>query len=146
MEVHYLVDHRAAKTTLQQRGAGCHVCSGWGRSAKPRHAYKPLGLWVGSLPSVKYHFVYLQRLGPSKHFPLVVGATNPPLDHFIDIFISCECGWISQLPHARQVLRKLCLFKPWQSRAPFPGQLCAKALSKYNVPLKVPYLLAHTSD
>ena len=30
MEVHSLVDHRVAKTTLQQPGANCQVCSGWG--------------------------------------------------------------------------------------------------------------------
>ena len=38
----------------------------------------------------------------------------------------------SSLALFRQVLRKLCLFKPWQSREPLPGHCCTKAMSRVN--------------
>jgi hypothetical protein len=44
-----------------------------------------------------------------------------------------------------QMLRKLCLFKPSQSREPLPGHCCSRALSQDNTPPKLAYLLAHTS-
>jgi hypothetical protein len=40
----------------------------------------------------------------------------------------------------KQVLRKLCLFKPLQSREPLPGRLCSIVLSRDKIPLKMPYL------
>ena len=46
----------------------------------------------------------------------------------------------------KQVLRKLCLFNPSQSREPLPGHCCFRALSRNNAALKMPYLLAHTSN
>ena len=45
-----------------------------------------------------------------------------------------------------QVLRKVCMFKPPQSREPFPGHCYSKALSRDSVPMKLSYLLAHTSN
>ena len=45
-----------------------------------------------------------------------------------------------------QVLRKICPFKPWQSREPLPCHYCSRALSRVNAPPKLPYLLAHTSN
>jgi hypothetical protein len=42
-----------------------------------------------------------------------------------------------------QVLRKLCLYKPWQSREPLPGHCCSKALSQESAPLELAYLLPH---
>ena len=44
-----------------------------------------------------------------------------------------------------QVLRKICLFKPLQSREPLPDHCCFMALSHDSAPLKVSYLLAQTS-
>ena len=46
----------------------------------------------------------------------------------------------------RQVLKKVCMFKPWQSRALLLGHCCPKVLFLGNAPLKVPYHLAHTSN
>jgi hypothetical protein len=43
-----------------------------------------------------------------------------------------------------QVLRKLCLFKPSQSRDPLPGHCCSRALSRDIAPLKLAYLLQLT--
>jgi hypothetical protein len=36
-----------------------------------------------------------------------------------------------------QVLRKLCLFKPLQSREPLPGRCCSRALSRDSAPLNL---------
>jgi hypothetical protein len=44
-----------------------------------------------------------------------------------------------------QVLRRLFLFKPSQSREPLPSHCCSRALSRDSAPLKLAYLLAHTS-
>ena len=44
-----------------------------------------------------------------------------------------------------QEMRKLCLFKLPQSREPLPSQCWSRALSWDNAPLKLSYLLAHTS-
>jgi hypothetical protein len=44
-----------------------------------------------------------------------------------------------------QVLRMLCMFKPSQSWEPLPAHCCSRALSRDNAPLKLAYLLAHTS-
>ena len=52
----------------------------------------------------------------------------------------------SSLAPFGQVLRKLCMFKPWQSPEPLPGHGCTRALSHDKAPIKLPYLLAHTSD
>ena len=46
----------------------------------------------------------------------------------------------------RQVLRKLWPFKPRHSRVLLPSHCCPKALSLSIAALKLPYLLAHTSD
>ena len=42
----------------------------------------------------------------------------------------------SSLASLRQVLRKLCMFKPWQSREPLPGHCCNRALSWDSGPLR----------
>jgi hypothetical protein len=39
-----------------------------------------------------------------------------------------------------QVLRKLCLFEPSQSREPLPRHCCSRALSRDNAPLKLGYI------
>ena len=46
----------------------------------------------------------------------------------------------------RQLLRKLWLFLPRQSWAPLPGKHCPRAVSLGIAPLKLPNLLAHTSN
>ena len=46
----------------------------------------------------------------------------------------------------RQVMRKLCLFKPSESWEPLPCHCSSRALSPDNAPLKLSYLLAHTSE
>lgn len=46
----------------------------------------------------------------------------------------------------RQIIKDLCMFKPWQSRTPFQGDYCPRVLSLGNVPLKLQYLLAYTSN
>jgi hypothetical protein len=57
MEVHSLVDHSVARTTLQPPGAHCQICSrGGGRLAKPPHPYKHLGLLAGALPHRQHPF------------------------------------------------------------------------------------------
>ena len=43
----------------------------------------------------------------------------------------------------KQVLRKICMFKPRQSREPLPCHFCSRALSRGIAPLELPYLLAH---
>jgi hypothetical protein len=39
----------------------------------------------------------------------------------------------------RQVLRKLCLFKPLHSWEPLPGHWCSRVMSRDSTPLKMPY-------
>ena len=45
-----------------------------------------------------------------------------------------------------QVFKKLCMFKPCESKEPIPGHCYARALSWDITPFKLPYLLAHTFD
>jgi hypothetical protein len=59
MEVHYLIDHNVARTTLQPLGENCQVCSG-GWSAKLPHPYKPLGFLAEPLLHHQQPFCFYQ--------------------------------------------------------------------------------------
>ena len=52
---------------------------------------------------------------------------------------------ISYAP-SKQILKELCMFQLWQSRAPLPSHWCPRALSLGSASLKLSYLLAHTSN
>ena len=128
--------------------------------ATPPNPCKPLGLLAGPPP---HHQVtscpsctswgqvvsfYLSRLG--KKPPAASDFHNFHMwslklkNHSIVIYISLDTMDTSLAPFG-QVSRKLCMFKPPQSREPRPGHSNFKAMSRDSGPLKLSYLQAHTS-
>ena len=131
-----------------------------GRLAKPPHPYKPLGLLAGPLLHRQETFcLSTKSWGQLDIFPLAAAARSPPaasnlhnfhawllnliINHFIVIYVSRRYQCTPHLFH---------LGKYWGSytcinlcRAT-PRPLLSRALSRDNIPLKVPYLLAHTFD
>jgi hypothetical protein len=64
MEVHYLIDHSVARTTLQPPEANCQVCSrGIGRQSRLTHI-SLYDFWQGPYSTIKSPFGPLQGLGP----------------------------------------------------------------------------------
>jgi hypothetical protein len=129
-----------------------------GRSAKLPHPYKPLGLLAGPFLHRQHPFCLYQELGPSRHFPLAAGSRSLPAasdlhnfhvrslnlttNHSIVIYISRRYRWTPHLPHLDKYQGSYACLNLCSPES----HCCSRALSRDSIPLKVPYLLTHTSD